>query len=69
MSGSDGGDDAGASPDSVIDEDVPTGPSLREQLLSGAADKPVLGVFVVVLLLLAAGFLLAGLVVAAQFFV
>ena len=47
--------------------DVPTGPSIRDRLASGAADKPVLAVFVVVLVLLAVGFFVAGVVFVAEF--
>lgn len=68
MSRQDGGEEASSGTEVSVEEDVPTGPSLWEQLLSGAAAKPVLGVFVVILVLLAAGFLFAGLFVAAQFF-
>lgn len=67
MSERDRGEEASTATDLDVEDDVPTGPSLWEQLLSGAANKPVLGVFVVILLLLAAGFLFAGLFVAAQF--
>lgn len=47
--------------------DVPTGPSIRDRLVSGAADKPVLAVFVIVLVLLAAGFFVAGVVFVVEF--
>ncbi|MFC6787424.1 hypothetical protein ACFQFH_16615 [Halobaculum halobium] len=35
------------------------GRSIREKLVAGAVEKPVLGVFVVLMLLMAAGFLVA----------
>ncbi|MEZ3117089.1 hypothetical protein RYH80_14325 [Halobaculum sp. MBLA0147] len=47
--------------------DVPSRPSIGDRLVGGAADKPVLAVFVVILLVLAVGFLAASLFVAAQF--
>ena len=47
--------------------DVPTRPSIGDRLVGGAADKPVLAVFVVILVLLAVGFLAASLFAAAQF--
>ena len=46
--------------------DVPRAPSITDRLLSGAADKPVLAVFVVVLLFLAAGFFVAGVLFVAE---
>jgi hypothetical protein len=38
-------------------------PSTVEKLLLSAADKPVLGLWMVLMLLLAAGFLIAGILV------
>lgn len=48
--------------------DVPTGPRIRDRLVSGAADKPVLAVFVIVLVVLAVGFFLAGVAFVVTFF-
>ncbi|MFB9825757.1 hypothetical protein [Halobaculum roseum] len=42
--------------DAVVSAD---GGSIREKLVAGAVEKPVLGVFVVLMLLMSAGFLLA----------
>jgi hypothetical protein len=41
-------------------DDVATGPTIPRRLLTGASEQPVLAVFVVVLLLLAVGFFVAG---------
>lgn len=42
------------------------GRSVPERLLDGAADEPVMALFVVVLLLMALGFLVAGALVVAS---
>jgi hypothetical protein len=47
----------------VSDDGTGAPPGLLGRLLGGAADKPVLAVMVAVLLVLAAGFLVAGVLV------
>ena len=54
--------------DAGDDRDVPTGPSIPQRLAAGAANKPALAVLVVLLVLLAAGFFLAGVAFVVAFF-
>lgn len=49
--------------------DVKTGQTLWEKLVGGAADQPVLAVFVVILLLMALGFLVTGVLVVSELLV
>ena len=55
------------SDDTGHDRDVPTGPSIPQRLAAGAANKPALAVLVVLLVLLAVGFFLAGVVFVVEF--
>lgn len=48
---------------SAVEEDDTDDGTVRERLVGGFFDKPVLGVFMLILLTLAAGFLIAGLLV------
>jgi hypothetical protein len=45
------------------DGDASREPGVTERLLAGAAEQPVLGAFVLLMLLMALGFLVAGLLV------